>query len=463
MKKTTISSIIIAISMIVFTTKVQAATGKVTTETLNLRSKASTDSSVVKLLNMDDELEILSEEGNWYKVKVGDNEGYVSKDYVKLGKTSTETNNTTPTDNANNNKNNSGSNTTGGSTESTNTKPDTSNTVTPNSTLKLEKDVTIKILPLINANNLGTAKAGDEVTVITIANNWIFIETSEIAGWIVKDSSVGQVTNSDDKNTGSNTDNNSDTSNSDDKDEEPTDTKTNTDNKDDTTSSDTNYTKTTKYINASSVYVRKEPSTSAEIVTTLIRNTDVTVVGESGDWYKVTYKDYSGYIYKELLSDKKTEETNRSSANRESATTVSSITTQTTTESTAEETSKGQEIVEYAKQYLGCPYVYGGSGDKSFDCSGFTMYVYKKFGYTLSHSAIAQSKVGTYVAKEDLQAGDLVFFLDYETMDGIGHCGIYIGNGEFIHASSGSGYCVKISNLLTGSYNTRYATARRLI
>ena len=161
----------------------------------------------------------------------------------------------------------------------------------------------------------------------------------------------------------------------------------------------------------------------------------------------------------ELLSDKKTEETNRSSANRESATTVSSVTTETTTE----ETSKGQEIVEYAKQYLGCPYVYGGSGDKSFDCSGFTMYVYKKFGYTLSHSAIAQSKVGTYVAKEDLQAGDLVFFLDYETMDGIGHCGIYIGNGEFIHASSGSGYCVKISNLLTGSYNTRYATARRLI
>ena len=454
MKKTTISSIIIAISMIVFTTKVQATTGKVTTETLNLRSKASTDSSVVKLLNMDDELEILSEEGNWYKVKVGENEGYVSKDYVKVDKTSTGTTTTTTT-------NNSGSNTTGGSTESANTnaKPTTSNTVTPNSTLKLEKDVTIKILPLINANNLGTAKAGDEVTVITTANNWIFIETSEIAGWIVKDSSVGKVTSSEDKNTGSNTDNNSDTSNSDDKDEEPTDTKTNMDNNDDTTSSDTNYTKTTKYINASSVYVRKEPSTSAEIVTTLIRNTDVTVVGESGDWYKVTYKDYSGYIYKELLSDKKTEETNRSSANRESATTVSSVTTETTTE----ETSKGQEIVEYAKQYLGCPYVYGGSGDKSFDCSGFTMYVYKKFGYTLSHSAIAQSKVGTYIAKEDLQAGDLVFFLDYETMDGIGHCGIYIGNGEFIHASSGSGYCVKISNLLTGSYNKRYATARRLI
>lgn len=90
--------------MIVFTTKVQAATGKVTTETLNLRSKASTDSSVVKLLNMDDELEVISEEGNWYKVKVGENEGYVSKDYVKVDKTSTETTTTTTTNNTNNEK-----------------------------------------------------------------------------------------------------------------------------------------------------------------------------------------------------------------------------------------------------------------------------------------------------------------------------------------------------------------------
>lgn len=179
MKKTTISSIIIAISMIVFTTKVQAATGKVTTETLNLRSKASTDSSVVKLLNMDDELEVISEEGNWYKVKVGENEGYVSKDYVKVDKTSTETTTTTTTNNTNNEKNNSGSNSAENKNNETTSSQTTSNTVTPNSTLKLEKDVTIKILPLINANNLGTAKAGDEVTVITTVNNWIFIETSE--------------------------------------------------------------------------------------------------------------------------------------------------------------------------------------------------------------------------------------------------------------------------------------------
>ena len=67
------------------------------------------------------------------------------------------------------------------------------------------------------------------------------------------------------------------------------------------------------------------------------------------------------------------------------------------------------------------------------------------------------------MAKENLQPGDLVFFKDYETMDGIGHCGIYIGNGEFIHASSGTGYCVKISTLLSGSYEKRYDTARSVL
>ena len=162
-----------------------------------------------------------------------------------------------------------------------------------------------------------------------------------------------------------------------------------------------------------------------------------------------------------MVSDKKIEETNRSTVNRattENLSTVSNVETSNTNE-----TNKGEQIVAYAKQYLGCPYVYGASGSSSFDCSGFTMYVYKHFGYSLSHSATAQSKKGVAVEKENLQLGDLVFFLDYETMDGIGHCGIYIGDGNFIHASSGSGYCVKISSLTSGSYLKRYAEARRLI
>ena len=101
------------------------------------------------------------------------------------------------------------------------------------------------------------------------------------------------------------------------------------------------------------------------------------------------------------------------------------------------------------------------------------MYVYNKFGISMRHGAQAQAKLGKAVNVDksskssmlnNLKKGDLVFFLDYETMDEIGHCGIYIGDGDFIHASSGSGYCVKINSLLPGEYyNTRYCAARRIL
>ena len=210
------------------------------------------------------------------------------------------------------------------------------------------------------------------------------------------------------------------------------------------------------YVNTASIYMRKGAGTNYEVVDSLILNSSVIVTGEINDWYQVKVSGKTGYIAKRLLSSKKTEEsTTRSSEER------TNNQEQTTTNNVV--TSKGEEVVNYAKQYLKCKYVYGASGPSTFDCSGFTMYVFKHFGISLSHSATAQSKKGTYVAKENLQPGDLVFFKDYQTMDGIGHCGIYVGDGNFIHASSGTGYCVKLSTLLTGSYNTRYSTARRII
>lgn len=458
------------ILMLVFTNKAKASIGTVTTETLNLRKEPSTSSVKLELLNEGDEVKIISEEGNWYKVQYKDKEGYVSKDYVAIEDgqevpqepTSTQnkpedSNNTDKTDDTNNPNDQNNPNTL-----------EQDNSIKANTTIKLYKDVTIKILPLINSNNLGNVSAGEEITVITTANNWIFVQTNEIAGWIVKDSSVGQTIQNEpqeneDNNTGNNEENN--TNNNDDHNNS---NGNNSENSSNSNEDGINYEQSvTKYINGSSVYMRSEPSTSSDVVTILIKNTDVTVTGESGDWYKVKFDEYSGYIYKELLSNEKIVETNRSNSHRENTNNLkenSSTTNLGNGENiTTNTSSKGNEIVEYAKQYLGCPYVYGGSGSKSFDCSGFTMYVYKNFGYSLSHSATAQSKVGEYVAKENLQPGDLVFFLDYETMDGIGHCGIYIGDGNFIHASSGSGYCVKISTLTSGSYLKRYATARRLI
>lgn len=439
-RKLILVNIIIAGAILLFTTKVNAATATVTTETLNLREKADTSSNVLELLNADEKLEIISEEGSWYKVKHGNNTGYVSKDYVKVSGTVDS-----------NTKKNDDTTTTTETNKDSNNTTQTSDFSNANvgDKITIKANAKVRILPLINSQILTTLTSDTEAEVISTTNNWIFVSLNTITGWIPKTSGISTVKSEE-------TTNNEPTTETTTKQEEikqETTTQTNT----------TSYSETkTKYINVNSAYVRSEASTSGSIVTTLIKDTDVKVTGESGDWYKVEYGSYSGYIYKDLLSDNKSGTTNRSGE-----TLTRNIEENNDTESgnnNVETTSsKGEEIVAYANQYLGCSYVYGGSGPSTFDCSGFTMYVYKHFGYSLSHSATAQSYEGTAISKENLQVGDLVFFSDYQTLEGIGHCGIYIGNGEFIHASSGSGYCVKVSNLLSGSYNTRYVTARRLI
>jgi cell wall-associated NlpC family hydrolase len=111
-------------------------------------------------------------------------------------------------------------------------------------------------------------------------------------------------------------------------------------------------------------------------------------------------------------------------------------------------------VVGIAMQYLGVPYVYGGSSPSGFDCSGFTMYVYGQMGVSLPHYTVAQYGMGTPVGRDQLEPGDLVFF------DGLGHVGLYIGNNEFIHAPH-TGDVVKISSL-TGWYASTYVGARRL-
>lgn len=439
MKKINITKYVVAsiimLLLIVLSNKVQAQTATVTADTLNLRSEASTDSSIVKLLNQGEELDVISDEGDWLRVSSDGTEGYVSKDYVQVNEETVNTTPKTPTETP--------------TQTPTTENPSETGTGTTVVTSKVNQDTQIRILPLINSNVLENISSGATVTIITSTNKWTFVETDTISGWILNSALEENTTSTSDNQTTGNTDNGN------------TNNTSSSENNDTTNqSSDTMYdTAVTKYINGSSVYIRNEPSTDASIVISLIRNTDVTVTGENGDWYKVKYGDFEGYIFKELLSDEQTEQTNRHMPLAETTNLQENI-EQT---SNSNESSLGQEIVEYAKQYLGYPYVYGGAGSSSFDCSGFTMYVYKNFGYSLSHSARAQSKMGTYVEKENLQPGDLVFFLDYETMDDIGHCGIYIGDGNFIHASSGTGYCVKISTLLSGSYDRRYATARRLI
>ncbi len=111
--------------------------------------------------------------------------------------------------------------------------------------------------------------------------------------------------------------------------------------------------------------------------------------------------------------------------------------------------------VGVAMSYLGTPYVWGGASPAGFDCSGLVMFAYQAVGVSLPHSSYAMWSVGVPVPENQLEPGDLLFF------DGLGHVGIYVGNGEFIHAPH-TGTVVQVSPL-AGSYAASYVGARRIL
>jgi cell wall-associated NlpC family hydrolase len=111
-------------------------------------------------------------------------------------------------------------------------------------------------------------------------------------------------------------------------------------------------------------------------------------------------------------------------------------------------------IVKIALRYLGIPYRWGGASPSGFDCSGFVMYVYGKVGVALPHNGAMLWGQGRPISRSRLATGDVIFF------NGLGHVGIYIGRGRFVH-SPHTGDVVKISRLAEGWYRSTYVGARR--
>jgi cell wall-associated NlpC family hydrolase len=119
-----------------------------------------------------------------------------------------------------------------------------------------------------------------------------------------------------------------------------------------------------------------------------------------------------------------------------------------------------EKVIKTASSYIGVPYVWGGTSPSGFDCSGFTHYSMLANGVVIPRTAALQYGVGIPVAKNKLQRGDLVFFSTYTS--GASHVGIYLGNGQFIQASSGAGK-VLISQLSNVYYSQHYYGAKRVI
>lgn len=165
---------------------------------------------------------------------------------------------------------------------------------------------------------------------------------------------------------------------------------------------------------------------------------DVYIVGQNAEWYKIKFNDQEGWVQKSDISCARTKHIPYSKV-------------------------LGEEIVDYGKQFIGTPYVWGGNDLKTgVDCSGLTKEVYETFDIGISRVAASQIKDGKPISKSDLMPGDLVFFDTTTTREGrISHVGIYAGGDMFLHADCT--YGVMLSNLNSPYYLRNYVASSRII
>ena len=429
--KKTIKNILMMAIMgftLMFFTNISFATntGKVNVETANLRETADEESRILVQLSINDNVEILGESGNWYQVKSDNVTGYVRKDLLKVEDDQQEEQTTEETNTVQEEQ----------TTTETNTEENQESQDQSASRI-VKEDSKLKIVPTINATDIIEVKKDEEVTVIEEINGWVCIEKETAKGWIRADKLMTKEEKEAQEQAAKEAEKQAQT------------------------------VQKTMYIAETRVNLRKEPNQESESLAKLTLNTQVDVYSEENGWSRVKVNGTEGYILSSLLSDTKKEEKTTSRGATTSRKAQTPTKTETKTEKKKQETSsnpavsgKGSTVVETAKKYLGAKYVYGASGPNSFDCSGFTSYVFKLHGVSLSRTAKGQYSNGTAVSRANLQPGDLVMF--GPSASGINHVGIYIGGGKIIHAENPSSG-VTIDTINSGYYNKNYVGARRVI
>ena len=487
-KSIVLTSIAIIVIMLFVTVSFAADTAKVSVETARLRKEASEDSTILELISLGEEVEILGQSGNWYQVEYKGITGYLRNDLIQVdGETQsngsetatsgetvdtsataqnntqtgneagTTSENNPQTENANNlagtenTESTEPQNTTGeqanGDTTTTGTTDTTENEEDLTGKYQFTQDVEIKITPLINSLTVSSVKSGDTIEIQDKVNDWVLVSNENIQGWArfnilskVEETDQNQVLTT----------------------ENIAQTTPETQEQPETQEPQTK----TMYVNSQTVNVRSAASQEASVVTQLSINTQVTVISEQNGWAEVTFNGGNGYIASNLLSETISQTSRGSSTPRTGITDTTDKQTDNSSTNNNQESndsssnvstsSKGADVLAYAMQFVGYPYVYGGSSTSGFDCSGFTQYVYKHFGVTLNRTAAAQSSNGTAVSRSNLQPGDLVMF-----GSPINHVGIYAGGGRIVHAANPS-RGVTTDTINSGYYNTNYVCARRI-
>lgn len=440
-KSILIMAIIGIISLFFINMSLAANIAKIKVETANLRETADENSKILEQFSMNQEVEIIEKQGNWYKVKAKGVTGYLRQDLLQITKeepkieekeNKTEENKTTEQPKTEN-------------SEVTNQENKVEENKLELGKQKVAENTKLKIVPVINATDIIEVKKDEEVEATEILNDWVCVEAQNTKGWIRKEKLQSKEKPAEVP-------------------QPPVTPNTNT------TQPPVNTTKTL-YTNSKTVNLRKQASTSSGIVASLAQNTPVEVISEANGWSKVKVSGKEGYISSALLSAQKKEtsrsmETTRKETNKQQTTSKTESTTKvantsTTTEQTTKApatSGKGSSIVAEANKYIGCKYRYGGTTPSGFDCSGFTSYVYKKFGVNLNRTAAGQYSNGVSVTKSQLQPGDLVMF----GKSGISHVAIYAGGGKIVHAAT-TKTGVRTDSLNSGYYSRNYVGARRIL
>ena len=262
-------------------------------------------------------------------------------------------------------------------------------------------------------------------------------------------------------------------------------------------------------VDASALNLRQQATTESASLKMLSNGTDLSVIGEEGEFYKVSAAGTVGYAHKDYviikdimnISNGGGVKVTASALNLRAEPSLSAAVIGKLYEGTTAEiiginsgwlkvnssagtgyispdyveyielssasagqapsnSSLGQQVVDKALSYLGVKYVYGGASPSGFDCSGLSYYVYKQFGATLNRSSSAQTSNGYRVSKSELMPGDLVFFSSPGSSS-VGHVGIYIGGGQMVHSVK-PGRSVEIDTINSGYYSTYYWGARRI-
>lgn len=350
-------------------------TGIVTADSLRMRSKPSTNSDVLTNAPEGSEVELLSgEENGWYKVSYKGKEGYMSAEWVKVVSTA----------NASAQK--------------------TSGVVNAG-------PLNVRSGPGTKYDRVGSLKEGAVVTILETSGDWYKITCGSISGYVSGEYVTLNAVSSE-------------APPKQEPEQEPE--------KEPETPPEIKVEEMeaqSGLVMTSSLNIRSGPSTDYDRVGSLKVGNVITIIGKSGNWYKITAGKVTGYVSAKYV----------------------------TPMNELESSPVGEAAAALAKSLIGAPYVYGAEGPKSFDCSGLIYYIFEQLGYKLGRTATQQYQInGEFVAFEDLEPGDLIFIFNpkYDKSGGtkpVTHVGIYVGDDQFIHAST-SGDCVKYSDLYGSHY-----------